>query len=354
MVVPMYVTEISPPNFKGAYCVLNQLMMTLGILTVFVCGALLPHELTTYSPSNCKGVEIHTIGSNWRLVALIGAITSGVIIAVAAVLPESPIYHKRFGEEEQATSFINTYWGARESTARGPRAAGNLDTLLKGSRGGGDSGQSEFGYYDLLRHAPELYNPLVFALVLMVLQQWSGINAVNMYCAQIFQDVGLKNNDQAGMYIMAVQVFGVLLSVYLVERAGRLTLLCTSIIGMASTLLVMGVFFWEKDQGRNPPELALPATMVYMLSFAIGLGPIPWLVINEIFPDYARGTAGSVAVLVNWICTFLVTQFFQDMDAAMDSYGTFWFFMAMMVAGFVFVLINGDTIDLHASRIEDR
>jgi len=88
-----------------------------------------------------------------------------------------------------------------------------------------------------------------------------------------------------------------------VERAGRLTLLCTSIVGMASTLLIMGVYFWEKDRGRDPPDLALPATMVYMLSFAIGLGPIPWLVINEIFPDDARGTAGSMAVLVNWVVT---------------------------------------------------
>eukprot|EP00466_Bigelowiella_natans_P011243 jgi/Bigna1/132619/aug1.18_g7327 len=144
MVVPMYITEISPPDYKGAYCVLNQLMMTLGILTVFVCGAL--------------------------------------------------IYHKRLGEEDQAISFINTYWGAGES-GRSLRAGANLGTLLKNSKATGGEGvtsQSEFGFCDLLRRASELYNPMAFAFVLMILQQWSGVNAVNMYCAQIFQDVGFE------------------------------------------------------------------------------------------------------------------------------------------------------------------
>lgn len=93
-------------------------------------------------------------------------------------------------------------------------------------------------------------------------------------------------------------------------------LLYISSVGMICTLASLGGYFFVKGQGTDVSGISwlpLASLMIFVLSFSMGFGPIPWLMMGEILPAKIRGSAASVATAFNWSCTFLVTKTFQDM-----------------------------------------
>lgn len=108
--------------------------------------------------------------------------------------------------------------------------------------------------------------------------------------------------------------------ILLMNRLGRKVLLYISAAGMILSLGVFGAYFYIKDYssrevaGETPGWIPLIALMVYVVSFSIGFGPIPWLMMGEVFPSRIRGAAASFATAFNWSCTFLVTKTFMDLQ----------------------------------------
>ena len=143
----------------------------------------------------------------------------------------------------------------------------------------------------------------------------------------------MANRDLGGCIIMAIQVGMTALSCVLMDRAGRRTLLLTSPAGLAPAAGAMALFF----AAHLPPLVALAALVLYIAAFAVGLGPIPWLLMAEILPVRARGVASSVATLTNWTCSFVVTECFSTVLAALSPQGTFLLFALVCVAGALYV-----------------
>ncbi len=107
---------------------------------------------------------------------------------------------------------------------------------------------------------------------------------------------------------------------------------------MIVSLLCFGGYFFAKDVSElDPPGwIPLVALMVYVVSFSVGYGPIPWLMMGEIFPGRIRGAAASVSTAFNWSCTFVVTKTFMDLQAALGAHGVFWLFAAVLLASTAF------------------
>lgn len=85
---------------------------------------------------------------------------------------------------------------------------------------------------------------------------------------------------------------------------------------MICTLTSLGGYFYAKTNGHDVSDISwlpLASLMIFVLSFSMGFGPIPWLMMGEILPAKIRGSAASVATAFNWSCTFMVTKTFQDM-----------------------------------------
>jgi SP family facilitated glucose transporter-like MFS transporter 8 len=101
----------------------------------------------------------------------------------------------------------------------------------------------------------------------------------------------------------------------------------------------LGVFFYLKDHGTHLNWLSLISLFGYVIFFALGLGAIPWIIMSEVFPERVRGIASSVATVLNWVCSFLLTKFFSQMKEALTEYGTFWFFSAVCFGCAVFVAL---------------
>ncbi|KPJ13961.1 Facilitated trehalose transporter Tret1 [Papilio machaon] len=186
---------------------------------------------------------------------------------------------------------------------------------------------------------------LVCGLGLMFFQQFSGINAVIFYTNNIFQSAGSNIPPAIATIIVGVvQTIATYVSSLLVEKAGRRLLLLQSCIIMGLCLIILGTYFKLQASGASVASfgwLPLVCLVLFIISFSLGFGPIPWMMMAELFSVEFRGSASGITVVVNWCLVFIVTLCFPLMKDAIGIYSCFWFFAAFMIICifFVFFLI---------------
>ena len=173
----------------------------------------------------------------------------------------------------------------------------------------------------------------------MVFQQLSGVNAVIFYAESIFRDAGFSGDPRLGAVIVGVvQVVATFVSCLLMDRLGRRILLILGGVFMCLSCVAFGVYYYLDDHSLN--WLPLVCTLVYITAFSLGWGPIPWLVLGELFPIRAKGLASSMAAALNWSLAFVVTKEFTAMQAAITNYGTFWMFGGVCFFSVFFVIFG--------------
>ena len=167
-----------------------------------------------------------------------------------------------------------------------------------------------------------------------------------MYCNQtwlvLFQSAG--SQMEPGIQTIVVGVVSVVVtfvSTVIVDRLGRRPLLLLSDFFMAVCTTLLGLFFFLKDGMKYDVSaiswLPVLSVCTFIVMFALGFGPIPWMFMSEIFPRQITGYACSIACMVNWVCVFTVTRSFSTIQEYMGSYGAFWIFSVISFIGTVFV-----------------
>ena len=191
---------------------------------------------------------------------------------------------------------------------------------------------------------PSIMRPFFISMSLMFFQQFSGINAMMFYCATIFIKAGLDNSTFVSIFIGLVQFLSSVISCFIMDRAGRRFMLLSASTGMLISCVSMGTYFYMTNNILNKAStpldiswLAVTSLAVYIVAFAIGWGPCPWLMMSEIFPVSARGKASGIATFFNWLNSFIVTKAFSYMLASLTPAGTFWFFAFVLLLSLVFV-----------------
>jgi MFS family permease len=162
-----------------------------------------------------------------------------------------------------------------------------------------------------------------------VFQQITGINTVIYYAPSLLAGAGLGNSASllANVVNGAVNVGMTIVAIRLLDRTGRRPLLLTGTAGMAVGMVITAVAFLGGDQLRGGAAyLAIAGLLVYTGSFAVGLGPVFWLMIAEIYPLRIRGQAMSVATIANWAANFVVTISFLTLLHAITPRGVFFLF----------------------------
>lgn len=185
---------------------------------------------------------------------------------------------------------------------------------------------------------------LIICLCLMLFQQVSGINAIIFYTVPIFESAG-SNMDPAvcSIIVGVVQVLMTFASTLLIEKAGRRILLLQSTIIMGLCLTAVGVYFNLKAGGSDVSAigwLPLVSVVLFIISFSLGFGPIPWMMMGELFSAEVKGIASSIAVMFNWTLVFIVTKCFGLMNEQLGSDVTFWIFAGCMAIGTLFVALK--------------
>lgn len=312
---PMYIAEIAPAKSRGKYVSLNQLTIILGILLATVSGYVFGD----------KNIESHA----WRLM-LGSAFAPAVLFFVCLFfIPESPRWLVKDGCDEEALRVLGRIGTAGQF--------GEIKrTLAENHRHG--------HYRDLL--APGLFTALMVGVGLAILQQFSGCNNVTTYIQVIFEKAKIELTDGLfkGMFVGLVFFFFTFLAIATIDRLGRKKLM---LIGTALMGVILFALAWafshigQLELAHRDTVMAgrivFVLVLAYIATFAFTLGPVTWVLLSEIYPNFIREKALSIASCALWTATFLVvlvTPYLLNLSPVFN----FILFGSMNVVGFFLVL----------------
>ncbi|KAJ1534056.1 Solute carrier 2, facilitated glucose transporter member 3 [Nowakowskiella sp. JEL0078] len=298
VVLPIFISEISPTSIRGSMGSVNQLSIVFGVFL-----------------SQTIGVVMST-KDLWRLffgLTLVPAILQIILLPYCVESPKWLIHNNYYAEAKKALQTL--------------RKTDSIDeeySLILSQSGISSSSEPATNYDEnssllpISPHAlqslsiPQLFSsqtlrlPVLLSLSLHVAQQFSGINAAIYYSTTIFeQSYSRKTALVLTLLVSFINLIMMIPSMYLIEKAGRKKLLLISMLWMAllsAFIAVAGGAGWNK-------EWIVVGLVGFVAGFGIGLGAIPWLILPELLPTQAVGAAGSVCTAVNWTCNFLVAFF---------------------------------------------
>ena len=305
----LFLGELAPPTLRGMLGTLTQFAMVTGILAADVLA-----------------FPFATEGS-WRVLFSITALTTIVQLICAPFLLESPRWLlARDPNSLKARYIIKKLRGLRHDH----EVETEVGHFVMGGAAQRQESQSSFAVLGEMFSHRKLRILLVSSLVLQAAQQLSGINAVFYYSTSFFD--GVIDNPLLGTTIVgAVNVAATYVALLLMDKSGRRTLILWSSGGMllSCVIIVMALL------GYFSKILALVAVNVYVIFFEIGLGPIPWLIVAEMFEAKYVAVAMSVSSQLNWACNFIVGLVFPYMNKYLGPY-SFVPFGFILLATFVY------------------
>ncbi|KAK9062489.1 hypothetical protein SSX86_019676 [Deinandra increscens subsp. villosa] len=173
-------------------------------------------------------------------------------------------------------------------------------------------------------------------------QQFTGINTVMYYSPTIVQMAGFGSNQlalQLSLIVALMNAAGTVLGIYLIDHVGRRKLALSSLTGVILSLVLLSTaFFFESSGHENIGWVAVLGLVLYISSFAPGMGPVPWTVNSEIYSESYRGICGGMSATVNWVSNLIVAQSFLSVADALGIGTTFLILAGIAVAAFAFVL----------------
>jgi sugar porter (SP) family MFS transporter len=310
-VSPMYIAELVPPRIRGGVVSFNQLMITLGILVAYIVD-------WGFAP----------LSNNWRWMFALGAVPGAALAIGMYFMPFSPRWLVEKGRDQDAHAVLDRYRFEED----------DVDAEIREIK---DVSESEVPLRDLI--ARGVRRMLVVGIALAVFQQIVGINTVIYYAPTILKFAGQQNTGALtqSVYIGCTNVFFTIVAILLLDRLGRRFFLIAGTCVLTVALVGLGIFFASSGVQHALPWLALACLLIYIMGFAVGLGPVFWLMISEIFPLQMRGPAMAVCTMFNWGFNFAISYTFLTLTDAITKQGAFWlyaFFGICAVAFFTFVV----------------
>ncbi|KAL4595982.1 hypothetical protein ACB092_12G131100 [Castanea dentata] len=319
--VPLYLSEMAPPNYRGAINIGFELWVGIGVLLA---------NLINFGTEKIKG------GWGWRISLAMAAVPASILTLGALFLPETPnslIQNSK--DHEKAKLMLQRVRGTNDVQAE-------LDDLIEASS---ISKTFKHPFKNIIHRK---YRPqLVMAIAIPFFQQVTGINVITFYAPVLFRTIGLGESASLFSAVMTgvVGAVSTTISMFVVDKLGRRALFMIGGIQMFLSQIIIGGLMAAQlgDHGgisKGYATLIIIFICIYVSGFGWSWGPLGWLVPSEIFPLEIRSAGQSITVAVGFVFIFLGAQTFLTMLCHFKS-GIFFFFggwVAVMTA-FVYLLL---------------
>ena len=315
MLSPLYISEISPSRIRGALVAMYQLAITVGILVAYFSNAAI--VAWGQSIGDHAGNEVLSwmiVAEPWRAMLGTGAIPAAAFMLLLFMVPESPRWLFQQGDEEKSRQILTRVSGPVEAE----REIGEIRQALTQEQG-------RLG--ELL--TPTYRGALAIGILLPLFSQVSGINAIIYYGPDLLEKAGFRLSESLGGQVIVGLVNSVFtcVAIFFVDRVGRRPLILFGTAGLVMSLAWIGLSFWfEVTSGW----LVLAPILMFIACFAFSLGPLPWIIISEIFPTRIRGRAMSVGTFTIWVGCLAVAQTFPALLERLGPSPTFWLYAVLV------------------------
>jgi SP family arabinose:H+ symporter-like MFS transporter len=318
VISPMYITEFAPAKSRGSLVAMYQLAITIGIFLAYLVNAGIAASAHTFVDS--PGIVGLLFGREvWRGMFVAMAIPSILFIFILSFIPESIRYLVSKGLIAEGKEILFRTRDKQEAEQE----------WLAMTRVNTDGGTA------IKRTSWRAIKfPLLIGIFLAIFQQFSGINAVIYYGPDIFGKAGIPSGNALYFQaiIGAVNIPFTFVAIRYADKAGRRSLLLYGLAGLIISLVLIGFIF--RIDGV-PGYLLLACMLAYIACFALSLGPVTWILINEIFPAAYRVQGVTICTLAVWVAVWLLGQFFPLMLEQFGIANTFWLFALCCLVHFV-------------------
>lgn len=299
MNAPMYIAEIAPSNIRGKMVTYYQLAIVIGFFVVFLATYFIGNSLT----------ETQNIAFGWKRMFWSELIPSCLFLILLFFVPKSPRWLAIKGKDEEALTILIKIHGSEKAN----KEINEIKDSLKASNDG-----VKVNYFSKI-----VIGIIVIGTTLSVLQQFTGINAVLYYGADIFEKaLGFGKEDVLAQQILLafVNLIFTFVAMFTVDKFGRKPLIYIGAIGMIVGFLLLGITLQQQSVGI----ISLLGVLIFIASFALSMGPVVWVLLSEMFPNKIRSVAMSIAVAAQWAANYVVSQSFPIvMDSDVNN-GVIW------------------------------
>jgi SP family galactose:H+ symporter-like MFS transporter len=305
-VAPLYISEIAPVAIRGKLVAINQVALTSGIVISYL-------------------VDYAFAGTGaWRSMFALALVPAAAFGIGLAFIPDSPRWLAARGDVEQARGVLNRIRPPDDVTPE-------LNEIQQSLQ------QQKAHWSELL--SPLLRMAMLVGVGLAIAQQVTGINTVIYYAPTILRSAGLSSSSAAILASVGVGIINValtLVAMQLLDRVGRRPLLLGGLAGMTVCLGLLGLAFSLPQLSGSLGWIAVIGLMAYVGSFAVGLGPVFWLILSEIYPLRVRGRAMSIGTIANWGANLIVALTFLTLTQWLGQAATFWLYGVISIAAWIF------------------
>ncbi|XP_052200073.1 probable plastidic glucose transporter 2 isoform X2 [Diospyros lotus] len=309
-VASLYVTEVSPSFVRGTYGSLIQIATCLGLM-----GALF------------IGIPAKSIDGWWRVCFLLSAVPAAILALAMAFCAESPHWLYKQGRSAEAEAEYARLLG-------GLHIKSAMSELSRMDRGDETDGVK----FSELFHGRH-FRVVFIGSTLFALQQLSGINAVFYFSSTVFRSAGVPSN-LANIFIGVANILGSIIAMILMDKLGRRALLIWSFFGMATSMALQVTAAGLSASGSVTLYMSVGGMLLFVFTFATGAGPVPGLLLSEIFPGRIRAKAMAVCLSVHWVFNFLVGLLFLPLLKQLGQQLLYSIFTTFCLIALVFVKRN--------------
>ncbi|NP_001334888.1 sugar-porter family protein 5 isoform 2 [Solanum lycopersicum] len=293
---PIYISEVTPKNIRGGFVAAASCTLTLGFSLVYYIGN----------------------NMSWRTLALVGAIPSFIQVLGVFFIPESPRWLSKIGLEKEVEASLQRLRG--ENADISTEAAEIKDFTETVQQHSGSTFMDLFSW--------KYARPLILG----------GTNAITSFASSIFRAAGCSA-DSASQVMAVLQLPFAVASIILTEKAGRRLLMLVTSAGTCLGCLLVALGFLFKgyhSSAELTSSMVYTGILLFSVSFTVGMGGTPWIIMSEILPINIKGSAGSLTALINCFTSWIVSYAFNFLFE-WNAAGTFFLFAFFCGSVVVFV-----------------